>query len=51
MKEVEGVVHVQFKVNKQLFRKSKRGAYQTYFTVGQFADHAVLFVVTQEAAE
>ena len=46
VKEAKGIgVHVQFKVNKQL---SKRGA---YFTVGQFADHAVLFAVTQEAAE
>ena len=39
-------MHVQCKFDKQLFRRSTRGAAQTLFAKGQFADDVVLFAVT-----
>ena len=50
-KEIQGVgAHVLYKLDKQLHRRSTKGADHTYITEGQFADDVVLLAVTHEAA-
>ena len=52
VKNVEGAAtHILYRLDKQLFRRSTKGACMECFRECQFADDVALLAITREAAE